>query len=69
MMTISPRRDNDDNNDVEDDDNLLQEWGCGACHWKTRGWDQPWQNPGKVDFPILLLIIGHFSPDQKKMIE
>ena len=50
MVTISPRRDNNDNNDVEYDDNFLQEWGCGACHWKTRGWDQPGRNPGKVDF-------------------
>ena len=32
------------------DDNFLQEWGCGPCHWKAGGWDQPGRNPGKVDF-------------------
>ena len=51
------------------DDNLLQEWGCGACHWKTRGWDQPWRNPGKVDFHNLIADYWTFSHDQKKMIE
>ena len=39
---------NNDNNNVEYD--FLQEWGCGACHWKAGGWDQPGRNPGKVDF-------------------
>ena len=66
MMTISPRRDNDDNNDVEYDDNFLQEWGCGACHWKAGGWDQPWRNPGKVDFHNLIADYWTFKSRPKE---